>query len=37
MAQTLMTDSPQLARTIIMVPTGHFMHIQPWMAGTTHG
>ena len=35
MAQTLMAHSPGLARTIIMVPTGHFMQNQPGMAGTT--
>ena len=37
MAQTLMTHSPGLERTIIVFPTGLFMHIQPWMAGTTLG
>ena len=26
MAQTLMAHLPRLARTDIMVPTGHFMH-----------
>ena len=26
MAQTLMAQSPGLARTTVMVPTGHFMH-----------
>ena len=35
MARTLMAHSPWLARTIIMVPTGHSMHIPPWMSGTT--
>ena len=30
-----MAHSPWLARTIIMVPTGHFMHNPPSMAGTT--
>ena len=36
MAGTLMAhSSPWLARTIIMVPTGHFMHNPPLMAGTT--
>ena len=35
MARTLMAHSPGLARTIVMVPTGHFMHNRPWMAGTT--
>ena len=34
MAQTLMAHLPGLARSIIMVPTGHFMHNPPWMAGT---
>ena len=29
MAQTLMAHSPGLARTIIMVPTGHFRIIHP--------
>ena len=24
---------PWLARTIVMVPTCHFMHNQPWIAG----
>ena len=37
MARTLMADSPWLARTIIMVPTNHFMHNPSWMAGTTLG
>ena len=37
MSQTLMAYSPGLARTIIMVPPGHFMHNQPWMSGTTLG
>ena len=37
MAQTLMTQLPWLPRTIIMVPTGHFMHDPPWVAGTTLG
>ena len=38
MAQTLMAHSPGLARTIIMVPTGHFLHNHPWMARTIiHG
>ena len=35
MARTLMAHLPRLARTDIMVPTGLFMHIPPWMAGTT--
>ena len=35
MAQTLMANSPELARTTIMVPTDHFKHNPPWMAGTT--
>ena len=35
MAQALMAHSPGLARTVILVPTGHFMHNSPWMAGTT--
>ena len=29
MAGTLMAHSPGLARTIITVPTGHFMHNPP--------
>ena len=33
MARTLMAYSPGLARTMIMVPTGHFKHNPPWMAG----
>ena len=38
MARTLMFHSPGLARTIIMVPTGHSMHNPPWMARTIfHG
>ena len=37
MARTLMVHSPGLARTMIMVPTGHFKHNLPWMAGTTLG
>ena len=37
MAQTLMDHSPELARTIIMVPTCHFRHNPPWMGGTTFG
>ena len=37
MAQTLMAHLPGLARTIIMVPTGHLMHNPPWLAGTTLG
>ena len=37
MAKTLMAHSPGLARTIIMVPTGHLMNNPPWMAGTTLG
>ena len=37
MARTLMAHSPGLARTINMVPTGHFRHNPPWMAGTTPG
>ena len=31
MAPTLMAHSPGLARTIIIVPTGHFMQIHPWL------
>ena len=34
-ARTLMAHSPGLARTIIMIPTCHFMHNSPWIAGTT--
>ena len=37
MARTLMVHSHGLARTIIMVPMGHYMHNTPWIAGTTHG
>ena len=37
MAQTQMVLSPGLARTIIIVLTGLFMHNPPWMAGTTLG
>ena len=37
MARTLMAHSPGVARTSIMVPTGHPMHNPPWMAGTTLG
>ena len=37
MARTLMAHSPGLAKTIITVPTGHFMHNPPWMARTTLG
>ena len=37
MARTLIAHIPGLARTIIMVPSGHFMHKPPWMAGTTLG
>ena len=37
MAQTLMAHSPGLARTIIMFPTGHFVHNPPWMARTSLG
>ena len=38
MARTLMVHLPGLARTIIMVPVGHFMQNLPWMAGTIfHG
>ena len=37
MAQTLMANSPGLARIIIMVPKGHFMHKPHLMAGTTRG
>ena len=33
MARTLMAHSPSLARTIIMVHTGNFMHNLPWMHG----
>ena len=29
MARTLMAHSPRLARTTIMVPTGHLMHNPP--------
>ena len=35
MARTLIAPSPWVARTIIMVPTGHFMHTPLWMTGTT--
>ena len=35
LTQTLMAHSPGLARTIIMVPLGHFMHNPSWMAGAT--
>ena len=35
MTQNLMAHSPWLARTIITVPTGHFMHIPSWMGRTT--
>ena len=34
MARTLKAHSPGMARTIIAVPTGHFMHNPPWMART---
>ena len=34
MAGTRMPHSPGLARTMVMVPTGHFMHYPPWMART---
>ena len=37
MALTLIAHSPGLARTIIMVPKGQFMHNPPWIAGTTLG
>ena len=37
MARTLMAYSPGLARTIVMVSIGHFMHNSPWKAGTTLG
>ena len=37
MAGTLMAHSPGLARTVIRVPPGHFMHKSPYMAGTTLG
>ena len=37
MARTLMAQSSGLARTITMVPTGHFMHNPPWMAETILG
>ena len=37
MVRTLMACSPGLARTIIMVPTGHFRHNPPLMGGTTLG
>ena len=35
MAQTLMAHSPGQTRTIIMVPTGHFMHNRgaQWLSG----
>ena len=33
----MMAHSPGLARTIIMVPTGHFMHTPPWMTGIALG
>ena len=36
-ARTLMAHSPDLARTISMVPTGHFRHNPPWICGTTLG
>ena len=36
-ARTLIARSPWLARTIIMVPKGHFMHNLSWKAGTTLG
>ena len=29
-----MAHSPELARTMTMVPTGHLKHNPPWMAGT---
>ena len=35
MAQTLMAHSPGLARTIIMVRTGHFRHSPSRIGGTT--
>ena len=39
MARIMMAHSPELARTtcIIMVPSCHFMHNPPWMAGTILG
>ena len=37
MARTVMAHSPGLARTIIMVPTGHFIHNPSWMTETTLG
>ena len=47
MTRTLMAHSPGLARTIfmiprmyttsVMMPTGHYMHYPPWMAGATVG
>ena len=37
MAQTLMAHSPGFARTIITIPTGHFMHNPSWMARTILG
>ena len=37
MVQTLIAHLPGLTRTNIMVPTGHFKHNPPWMAGTTLG
>ena len=37
MARTPMAHSPGLARTMIMVPTGHFKHNPSWMTGTTLG
>ena len=32
LARTLMAHSHGLARTIVMVPKGHFVHNPPWMA-----
>ena len=37
MARTLMAHSPGLARTIIVVPTGHLMRNPPWIAVITLG
>ena len=37
MARSMKAHSPGLARTIIMVPTGHFMHNPPCIAGTSLG
>ena len=37
MALTLVAHSPGLSRTVIMVPTDHFMPNPPWIAGATLG